>query len=111
MGHTMKSPSGNYDKTFMAIQRSDKKLWPFSTVIPVWSEKISYSSSRDSMGNTMKSASGNYCNTFMAIQRSDQKLWPFSTVILVWSNRTYMHRVGISSVIQGKRPPETTVKL
>jgi len=58
MGNTMKTASGNYYKTFMAIQRWDQKLWPFSTVIPVWSDKTSYSSSRDSIGNTMKTASG-----------------------------------------------------
>jgi hypothetical protein len=57
-------------------------------LIPVWSDKTFYSSSRDSMGNTMKTASGNNCKTFMAIQRSDQKLGPFSTVIPVWSDKT-----------------------
>ena len=111
MGNTMKTASGNYWKTFMAIQRSDQKLWPFSPVIPVWSDKTSYSSSRDSMGNTMKTASGNYCKTFMAIQRSDQKLWPFSTVIPFGATRPPIHRVGIPQVIQWKRPLETTVKL
>jgi hypothetical protein len=159
MGNTMKSASGYYCKTFMAIQRSDQKLWPFSTVIPVWNDKTSYSSSRDSIGNTRKTASGNYCETFMANQRSDQKLWPFSPIIPVWSDKTSnsssrdsmvntmktasgnycktfmaiqwsnqklwpfqllfrsgatrppIHRVGIPSVIQGKRTPETSVKL
>jgi hypothetical protein len=72
----------------MAIQRSDQKLWPISTVIPVWCDKTSYSASRDSIRNTRKTASGNYCKTFIAIQRSDQKLWPFSTVIPVWSDKT-----------------------
>jgi hypothetical protein len=66
--------SGNYCKTFMAIQRWDQKLRPFSNVIPVWSDKTSYSASRDSMGNTMKTASGNYCKTFMAIQRIASKV-------------------------------------
>jgi hypothetical protein len=56
MGNTMKTASGNYCKTFMAIQRSDQKLWPFSTVIRVWTDKTSYSSSRDSIGNTRKTA-------------------------------------------------------
>jgi len=67
LGTTRKTASGNYCKTFSAIQRSDQKLWPFSAVIPVLSDKTSYSSSRDSIGNTMKTASGNYCKTFMAI--------------------------------------------
>ena len=72
----------------MAIKRSDQKLWPFSTVIPVWNDKTSYSSSRDSIGNTRKTASRNYCKAFMAIQRSDQKLWLFSAVIQVWRDKT-----------------------
>jgi len=59
MGNTMKTASRNYYKTFMAIQRSDQKLLPFSPVIPVWSDKTSNSSSRDSIGNTRKKASGN----------------------------------------------------
>jgi hypothetical protein len=88
MGNTRKTASEKYCKTFMAIQRSDQKLWPFSIVIPVWSDKTSYSSSRNSIGNKRKTASGKYCKTFMAIQRSDQKLWPFSTVIPVWSDKT-----------------------
>ena len=45
---------GVYSKTFMAIQQSVQKLWPFSTVILVWSDKTSNSSSRDSIGNTRK---------------------------------------------------------
>jgi hypothetical protein len=61
---------------------------PFSTVIHVWRDKTSYSSSRNSIGNTRKTASENYCKTLSAIQRSDQKLWPYSTVIPVWSNKT-----------------------
>jgi len=88
MGNTRKTAYGNDCKTFMAIQRSDQKLWPFSIVIPVWSDKTSYSSSRDSIGNTRKTASGNYCKTFMAIQQSNQKLWPFLTVIPVWNDKT-----------------------
>jgi len=74
-------------------------------------QDLPHSVIRDSMGNTMKTTSGNYCTTFIAIQRSDQKLLPFSTVIPVWSDKTPIHRVGIPSVIQGKRPPETSVKL
>jgi len=58
ISNAMKTASGNYCKTFMAIQRSDQKVRRFSTVIPVWSDKTSYSSSRDSIGNTRKTASG-----------------------------------------------------
>jgi len=47
----------------------------------------------------------------MANQLSDQKLWPFSTVFRCGATRPPIHRVGIPLVIQGKRPPETTVKL
>jgi len=112
MGNTMNTASRNYCKTFMAIQRSDQKLWPFSPVIPVWSDKTSYSASRHSKGNTMKTASGNYCKTFMAIQRSDKTLWPFSPVIFWFgATRPPIQRVGIPFVIQGKRPPETSVKV
>jgi hypothetical protein len=74
MGTSRKTGSGNYCKTFRAIQRSDQKLWRFSVVIPVWGDKTSSSSSRDSIGRTRKRASGNYCKYLRAIQRSDQKL-------------------------------------
>ena len=67
---------------------SNKKLWPFSAVIPVWRDKTSSSTSRDSISTTWKTASGNYCKTLSAIQRSDQKLWPSSAVIPVWHDKT-----------------------
>jgi hypothetical protein len=70
-----------------AIQRSDQKLWPFIHFIPVWRDKTTFTTSRDSIGNTRKTASGNYCNTLRAIQLSDQKWWPFSLVILVWLHK------------------------
>jgi len=35
IGTSRKTGSGNNCKTLRAIQRSDQKLWPFSTVIPV----------------------------------------------------------------------------
>jgi hypothetical protein len=45
-----------------AIQRSDQNLWPFLAVIPVWCDKTSSSTSRDSIVTTRKTASGNYVN-------------------------------------------------
>jgi len=95
----------------MAIQRSGQKVWPFSTVIPVWSDKTSYSSSRDSIGNTRKTASGNHNQTFIGIQRSDQNYCPFPLLFRSCVTIPSIQRVGIPWVIQGKRPPETTVKL
>jgi hypothetical protein len=58
-----------------------------SDFIPVWRDKTTISTSRDSIGNTRKTASRNYCKTFRAIQRSDQKLWQFSPVIPVWLHK------------------------
>jgi len=66
-----------------AIQRSDKKLWPFRTGTLVSSDQTSDSPSGDSISSTRKTASGNSCKTLRAIQRSDQKLWPFRTGTLV----------------------------
>jgi len=112
MGNTRKTASENYCKTLSAIQRSDQKLWPCSTVIPVWRDNTSYSASRDSMGNTRKTASGNYYKTFSWRSNGRIKSYgPFQ--LLFWSGATRppIHRVGIPSVIQGKRHPETTLKL
>jgi hypothetical protein len=81
-------PCGNYCKTLSAIQRSYQKLRPFSTVIPVWRDKTSSLTSRDSMGTARNTASGNYCKTLSAVQRSNKKLWPFSAVIPVWRDNT-----------------------
>jgi len=111
IGNTRKTASGNYCKTFMAIQRSDQMLCPFSPVILVWSDKTSYSSSRDSIGNTRKTASGNYCKTFMAIQRSDQKVWPFSIFIPVWTDKTSYSSSRDSIGNTRKTAPETSVIL
>jgi len=95
----------------MAIQWSDQKVLPFSTVIPVWRDKTSYSSSRNSIGNTRKAAFENYCKTLSAIQRSDQKLWPYSTVIPVWSDKTSYSSSRNSIGNTRKTASETTVKL
>ena len=66
-----------------AIQRSHQKLCPFSTIIPVWRDKTSSSTSRDSIGGARKRASRKYCKYWSAIQRSNQKLWHFH--LLFWS--------------------------
>jgi hypothetical protein len=63
------------------------------------------------MGSPRKTASGKYCKTFMAIQRSDQKWCPFQLLFRSGATTPPIHRVGILSVMQGKRPPKTTVKL
>jgi len=87
IGSTRKTASGNYCKTWSAIQRSDQNLWPFSAFIPAWRDMTSSSTSRDSIGTTRTTASGNYCETVSAIQRSDQMLWPFSPVIPAWLHK------------------------
>jgi hypothetical protein len=87
IGKTRTMASGNYCETLSAIQRSDQKLRPFSTVTLVWRDKTTSSMSRDSIGNRRKTVSGNYYNTLRAIQWSDQKLWPFSPVIPVWLHK------------------------
>jgi hypothetical protein len=63
------------------------------------------------MGSPRKTASGKYCKTFMAIQRSDQKCCPFQLLFRSGATTPPIHRVGIPSVIQEKRPSETSVKL
>jgi hypothetical protein len=87
ISNTRKTPSGNYCKTWSAIQRSDQNLLPFSAFIPAWRHMTSSSTSRDSIRTTRKTASGNYCETVRAIQRSDQMLSPFSHVIPVWLHK------------------------
>jgi len=88
VGTSRKTVFGNYCKTLSAIQRSDRKLWPFSAVIPVWRGKTNSSTSSDSIRTSRKTGSGNYCKPLSTIQRSDQKLWPFSAVIPVWRGKT-----------------------
>jgi len=111
MGNTMKMASGNYCKTSMAIQRSDQKLWPISTVIPVWSDKTSYSSSRDSLGNTRKTASGNYSKFSWRSNGRSKSYGPFQQLFRSGATTPPINRVGIPWVIQWKWPPKTTVKL
>jgi len=57
-----------------AIQRSDQKLWPFTTVIPVSRDKTSSSKCRDSICTTRKTASGNYCKNFERHQKVGSKV-------------------------------------
>jgi len=111
MGNTRKTASGNYCKTLSAIQRSDQKLWPYSAVIPVWRDKTSFSTSRDSIGNTRKRPPE---TTVKLLARSNGRIkryGPFQLLFRSGETRPPIHRVGIPSVIQGKQPPETSVKL
>jgi hypothetical protein len=110
IGNTRKTASGNYCKTWSAIQRSNQKLLPFSAFIPVWRDMTSSSTSRDSIGTTRKTASENYCETVSAIQRSDQMLSPFSPVIPVWLHKASSSTSRDSIGTTRKRPLETTVK-
>ena len=110
ISNTRKTPSGNYCKTWSAIQRSDQNSWPFSAFIPAWRDMTSSSTSRDSIGTARKTASGNYCETVSAIQQSDQMLSPFSPVIPVWLHKAFSSTSRDSIGSTRKRPSETTVK-
>jgi hypothetical protein len=67
--------------------------------------------SSDSTSTTRKTASANSCKNLRAIQWSDQKLWPFRTGTLVSTVETSAYRVAIPHLLQGKRLPETPVKI
>jgi len=69
-----KRASGNSSKTLIAIQRSDRKLWPFQTVPQAWIDQTSSSPSIDPSSTTWNRASGNSSKSLIAIQRSDRKL-------------------------------------
>jgi hypothetical protein len=69
------------------------------------------SPSSDSTPTSRKTASVNSCKNLRAIQRSDQKLWPFQMSTLVRSAETSAHRVAIPLLLQGKRCPQTPVKI
>jgi len=111
MGNTMKTASGNYCKTLSGIQRSDQKLWPFSAVIPVWSDKTSYSLSRHSIRNTRKRPPETTVKLWARSNGRIKSYGPFQLLFRSRATRPPIHRVGIPWVIQWKRPPETTVKL
>jgi hypothetical protein len=106
-----KTASGNSCKKLGAIQRSDQKLWPFQTGTLVSSDDTSASPSSDSTYTARKTASGNSCKNLRAMQRSHQKLWPFRTGTLVSTVETSAYRVAIPHLLQGKRLPETPVKI
>jgi len=75
-----KRASGNASKSFIEIQRSDRKLWPFQTVHQAWIDQTSTSPSIDPSSTAWNRASGNSSKSLIAIQRSDRKLCPFRTV-------------------------------
>jgi len=126
-----KRASGNSSKRLIAIQRSDRKLWPFRTVHPAWLDQTSSSPSIDSLPTPWKRASGNSSKCFIAIQRSDRKLWPLRTIhpvslrsngriesygpceqsIQPGSTRPHHHRVSILHPLHGKGHPVTRVKV
>jgi hypothetical protein len=56
-------------------------------------------------------ASGNSCKNLRAIQRSDQKLRPCRTGNLLSRAKPQPHRVAIPHLLEGKRRPETPVKI
>ena len=102
---------GNYCKYLSTNHPSDQKLWPFLAVIPVWRDKTSSSTSRDSIGSPRKRASGNYYKYLSVIKQSDQKLWPFSVVILVWFHKTSSSSSRESIGSPRKRATENYCKL
>src|SRR3990172_2669253 len=79
-----KRSSGNSCKIWIAIQRSDQKLWPLRTVTLARLDQSSSSPSIDSTYTIWRRASRNSCKILTAIQRSDKKLWPLRTVTLAW---------------------------
>jgi hypothetical protein len=106
-----KTASGKSCKNLRAIQRSDQQLWPFRTGTLVSSDDTSDSPSSYSTSTTRKTASGNSCKKLRAIQRSDQQLWPFEPVLWSAATRPPPHREAIPHLLQGKRLPETPVKI
>jgi len=106
-----KSSSGNSCKSLIAIQRSDRKLWPFRTVHQGWLDETSSSPSIDPSSTAWKNSSGNSCKSLIAIQRSDRKLWHFEPSIKSGSTRPHHHRVSIPYPMRGKGHPETPVKV
>jgi hypothetical protein len=75
-------------QTYYKENKLDQKLRPFSAVIPMWRDKTSSSTSRDSIGTKSKTVSGNSYKTLSAMQRCNQKLWAFSAVVPVWRDKT-----------------------
>jgi len=92
------------------IQRSDQKLWAFSA-IPVWRNKTSSWTSRDSIGTTRKTASWNSCKIWARSNGRIKSYGPFQLLFRYGAPRPPLQRVGIPNVLQGKQPLETTVKI
>jgi len=108
---TRKMASGNSCKNLKAIQRSDQKLWPFRTSTMVSSDETSALPRCDSTSTPRKKASRNSCKNLRAIQRSDEKFCPFETVLWYRSTIPPTHLVAIPHLLQGKRLPESPVKI
>jgi len=106
-----KRASGNSSKSLIAIQRSDRKLWPFRTVAQARRDQTSSSPRIDALSAPWKRASGNSSKSMIAIQRSDRKLWPLNPSIKPGSTRPYLHRVTIPHAPHGRGHPETLVKV
>jgi len=111
MGTTRRTASGSYCKTLIAIQRADQKFRPFWAVIVVWRDKTSYSTSRDSIAISRKMASRNYWKPWARSNSRIKIYCLFQLLFRSGARRPPLQRVGILKGLQGKRPPETTVKL
>src|SRR3990172_307407 len=98
-----KRASGKSCKIWIAIQRSDQKLWPLRNVTLALLYQTSSSPSIDSTSTIWRRVSGNSCKFSIAIQRSDQKLWPLRTVTLAWRDETFSTpRIDSTSTIWKK---------
>jgi len=106
----MEKGSGNSSKRLIAIQRLDRKLWPFRIVHPAWLDQTSSSSSINFLPTPWKRASGNSSKSLIAIQRSDESYGPCEPSIQPCSTRPHHHRVSIPQPLHGKGYPETPVK-
>ena len=98
-------------QTYYKENKLDQKLRPFSAVIPMWRDKTSSSTSRDSIGTKSKTVSGNSYKTLSAMQRCNKSYGPFQLLFRSGATRPPLQQVEILEGIQGKRPPETIVRL
>jgi len=86
--HCMEKGTENSSKSWITIQRTDRKLWPFRPVHQAWLDQTSTSPRIDSSCAAWKRASKNSSKHFIAIQQSDQKLWPFRPVHPAWLDQS-----------------------
>jgi len=86
--HGMEKGTENSSKSWITIQRTDRKLWPFRPVHQAWLDQTSTSPRIDSSSAAWKKASENSSKSFIAIQRSDRKLWPFRPVHPAWLDQS-----------------------